>query len=46
VEWLSAFVQAHAQVFNAQDIEGFRGTGIFPFDPAKVCHHIPQPPET
>ena len=44
VEWLSAFVQAHAQVFNAQNIlGGFRGAGIFPFDPSNVRGRIAQP---
>jgi hypothetical protein len=43
VEWLSAFAQAHAQVFNAQNIQGgFRGTGIVPFDPLKVHGRLPQ----
>lgn len=44
VEWLAAFVQAHAKVFNSDNIAGgFRGTGIFPLDPFKLRRRIPQP---
>jgi hypothetical protein len=43
VEWLAAFVQAHATVFNSENIAGgFRGAGIFPLDPAKVLGRIAQ----
>ena len=44
MEWLSAFVQAHARVFNSYNIAGgFRGAGIFPHDPGKVRRRIAQP---
>ena len=47
VEWLSVFVQAHAQVFNAQNIVGgFRGAGIFSFDLSKVRGRIAHPSST
>jgi len=37
VEWLAAFIQAHARVFNSDNLTGgFRGAGIFPLDPTKV----------
>jgi len=43
VEWLSAFAEAHAQVFSVQNIQGgFRGTGIFRFNPLKVSGRLPQ----
>ena len=43
-EWLSAFAQAHDTVFKSDNIVGgFRGTGIFPFDPTKILHRIPAP---
>ena len=43
----SSIVEAHEQVFRAQNIlSGFRGTGIYPFQPSKVIHHVsyPTPP--
>ena len=37
VEWLVAIVQAHAKVFNHENIDGvFRDAGIFPLDLTKV----------
>jgi len=40
-EWLSAFVEAHDGAFSNQNIRsGFRGTGIWPFNPSKVINRI------
>ena len=40
-EWLSAYVEAHDNAFTIQNIQaGFRGTGIRPYNPAKVIDHI------
>src|SRR3954469_10752666 len=37
-----AFVKAHKQAFSALNIfEGFRSTGIHPFQPKKVLNHVP-----
>jgi hypothetical protein len=44
VEWLSAFVEAHDAVFKPRNIfSGFRGTGIFPFEPEKVLRRVSSP---
>jgi len=41
VEWLSAFVAAHDRALNTQNIlSGFRGTGIYPFQPSKVLRRV------
>jgi len=40
-EWLSAYVEAHSGAFSIQNIrEGFRGTGILPFNLTKVINHV------
>jgi DDE superfamily endonuclease len=40
-EWLEAFIKAHQQVFNPQNIlGGFRGAGIVPFAPRKVLKRV------
>lgn len=47
VEWLAAFVAAHVKALRPQNIYGgFRGTGIYPFDPSKVLNRVlpPSPP--
>ena len=45
VEWLAAFVAAHNKALSAQNIvSGFHGTGIHPFDPAKVLNRITMKP--
>ena len=48
VEWLAAFVAAHNKALSTRNImSGFHGTGIRPFDPAKVLNRIttkPSPP--
>ena len=49
VEWLTAFVAVHDKALSSKNIlSGFRGTGIHPFQPTKVLHHVissisPQP---
>jgi len=41
VEWTAAFIEAHQQAFRAQNIlNGFRGTGIHPYQPSKVLHQV------
>jgi hypothetical protein len=43
-EWLAAFEQAHDQVFNKENIQGgFRGTGIYPYNPDKVINRVSLP---
>jgi hypothetical protein len=45
VEWLTAFVAAHAKAVSAKNIlGGFRGTGIHPFLPTKVLRRVASPP--
>jgi hypothetical protein len=45
VEWLSAFVAAHDRAVNTQNIlSGFRGTGIYPFQPTKVLRRVASSP--
>ena len=49
VEWTSAFVDAHDDGFTKRNIRGgFRGTGIYPFNPSKVLLDLiansPSPP--
>ena len=40
-EWLAAFVKAHDDAFSVQNIQaGFRGTGIFPYNPSKVLDRV------
>ena len=47
VEWTSAFVQAHQEVFNIQNIQSaFLGAGIFPFNPEKILSHLTLPATT
>jgi DDE superfamily endonuclease len=44
VEWTGAFVAAHERVFREQNIQsGFRGTGIYPYQPTKVLRQIIKP---
>jgi hypothetical protein len=43
-EWLAAFEQAHNQVFSKENIQGgFRGTGIYPYNPDKVINRVALP---
>ena len=48
IDFLKAFKQAHARALTADNIRnGFKGTGLFPFDPSTVLsklHRIPTPP--
>ena len=38
---MTGFMQTHQVVFNAQNIQaGFRGGGIFPFEPAKTLRRL------
>jgi len=43
-EWLSAYIEAHHDVFNSRNIQNsFAGAGLVPFDPQKVLRRIPPP---
>lgn len=43
VEWLMAYVQAREKAFRKENVlGGWRGAGLFPFDPSKVLHHLPS----
>ena len=43
-EWLSAFIEAHDNVFNSQNIwNSFSGAGLVPFNPEKVLRRVPPP---
>jgi hypothetical protein len=45
VEWLTAFVAAHAKAVSAKNVlGGFRGTGIHPFLPTKVLRRVASTP--
>ena len=45
IEWLSAFIKAHENVFNSRNIESaFSGAGLVPFQPAKVIRRVAPPP--
>ena len=40
---MNAYAQAQAPAFSSSNIlSAFSGTGLFPFYPAKVLHHIPK----
>src|SRR5438876_1666695 len=45
VEWLTAFIAAHAKVISTKNIlSGFCGTGIHPFLPTKVLRRVTESP--
>ena len=44
-EWLTAFIQARQTAFSHSNVlGGWRGAGLFPFNPEKVLRHIEIPP--
>jgi len=41
MEWLIAFVNAHTKAMCPRNIQsGFRGTGIYPYNPSKVYNRV------
>ncbi len=40
-EWMEAYIQARADVYNHQNVESaWRGAGLFPFNPQRALHTI------